>query len=399
MFFLLVLPYGISYGYVGVALVALAAKPELHISAEQIGDVIAAIFFVHGIKFAWAPLVDTTLDRKRWYAISLGLVVLGTLATSAVPLSVENLPLLTAVAVPSQIGLTLMGMACEGLLGSTVAEADKGRASGMYQAGVLVGNGVGGGAALCLAQRVAHGYYVGIAMSVVMLFSAAGLWILPAVARAAGNLVAAFSALARDLWKTVTSRAGVTGMVIALCPVGAGAASAYFAVLAKGWGADDDVVALVNGWLGGLVSAAGAMLGGWLADRMNRRLAYALAGALTACVSLVMIVAPHTSVGFAVLTLVYSLCNGVAYATLAAFVFETVGHGAVASKYSVFISLANLATSYCIRAEGRANTRFGERGLLLTDAALTGAGIALLVVMWAMGRGTAGADDSAAITA
>ena len=153
LFFLLILPYGTSYGYVGVTLVALASNPALHIPPEEMGKIIAAVFAVHGFKFLWAPLVDTTLDRKTWYLISLVLVIVGTVATTAVPLTLETLPLLKWVAVPSQVGLTLMGMSCEGLLGLTVPEEDKGRASGLYQAGMLVGNGVGGGAAHQVKRR------------------------------------------------------------------------------------------------------------------------------------------------------------------------------------------------------------------------------------------------------
>jgi MFS family permease len=386
VFFLLILPYGVSYGYVGVALVALAGQPALHITPEQIGRLVSSVYYVHGIKFLWAPLIDATLDRKRWYLISLALVVAGTVATTAVPLSVEALPLITAVAVPCQVGLTVMGMACEGLVGLSVADEDKGRASGWYQAGMLVGSGVGGGAALWLAQRVSHGYVVGVTLGLVMLLSATGLLGIASADPPRGALRAAFKALARDFWGILTSRAGLTGLVIALCPVGAGAASAYFPVLRAGWGASEDLVALVTGWLGGVVSALGALSGGWLADRMNRRLSYALAGALTALVSLSMIVAPHAPGWYAATTLLYAFFNGVAYTGLAAFVFETIGRGAVASKYNLFVSLANVAIGYCIRIEGSIHTQHGERGLLLADAGLTVGGILLLIAMWALGR-------------
>jgi MFS family permease len=104
-FFFLVLPYGVSFGFVSVALPYVARGRG--ISVEAIGGVVAAAFAPHAWKFLWAPIVDTTLTRKAWYGIGLVLIALGTFASMAMPITPDSLGALTSVVVASQIGLTL----------------------------------------------------------------------------------------------------------------------------------------------------------------------------------------------------------------------------------------------------------------------------------------------------
>jgi MFS transporter, PAT family, beta-lactamase induction signal transducer AmpG len=99
-----------------------------------------------------------------------------------------------------------------------------------------------------------------------------------------------------------------------------------------------------------------------------------------------MALAPHTRTAYVIFTLAYSLFNGVASAGFVGLVLETIGGGAAATKYNVFASLANFAITYCIRADGMAQTRWGANGMFYTDAALTFAGIATLLVLSAVLR-------------
>jgi hypothetical protein len=193
-----------------------------------------------------------------------------------------------------------------------------------------------------------------------------------------GTVRAAARALARDLKTLATSRASIIGLLICLLPIGSGAASNLFAAIAGEWGAGEHIVELVNGALGGLVSGAGSMLGVYLLADGNRTLAYAFAGALCAMTAAAMAVAPHVAWAYVVLTLLYRVFKGLAFAAFSAFVFDAIGRGAVATKYNVFASLLNIAALYATRLDGRAHVRWGGSGLLLTDAALTAAGVGVL---------------------
>lgn len=378
LFFALVLPYGASFGYVSVAFPYIATHSG-GLTAEQAGALVAAAFGPHAIKFLWAPVVDTTLTKKIWYLIALGLVVAGTILSASVPIDVPRLPLLTTVIVASQVGLTLMGMACESFLAHDVPPAEKGRAAGWYQAGAVGGVGAGGGAALWLSQHLSAGWMVGAIIGGLMLLCALPLLALSEPPPMGHGLGEAMLALFRDLKGIALSRVGILGIIVCLSPVGAGAASNYFGPIADGWHASADLVALVTGVIAGVVGAVGALVGGRMADRIGRRNSYAVGGALTAVTGLLMAVTPHAPWSYVLFTLTYSFFNGVAFASFSALVLEMIGAGAAATKYNIFASLANIAISYTTRLDGRAQTRWGAQGMFFTDAGLTFAGIAVLL--------------------
>jgi MFS transporter, PAT family, beta-lactamase induction signal transducer AmpG len=403
VFFVLVIPYGASFGYVSVALPFLATQIH-HVDAAAAAAVVAWAFVPHGYKFLWAPIVDTTLGRKRWYVISLALTIAGTVVSTAMPIAPQTLPALTWVIVGAQIGLTLMGMTLDALMAITMPDSVKGRAAGWYQAGTFVGLGLGGWFALKLAGTFTqHPWVTGAVLGATMTLCALPLLALPSIPRDqehAPKLGRAFADLGRDLWRLVTSASGVTGLIICLSPVGAGALGNVLGGLPDRWGLgldyhsdflgmqfnSADVVGIVTGLFGGMVSALGCMLGGYLADRMSRRLCYALAGAMTALSAVAMWLAPRTPWAYVVFSLLYGFFNGLAFAAFSAFVLETIGRGAAATKYTIFASLANLAITYMTHADRHGLARWGPGGALLTDAVLTFAGIVVLLAMVVVAR-------------
>ena len=383
-FFFLVLPYGASFGFVSVALPNIARQRGIAVGA--IGAVVAAAFLPHSPKFLWAPVVDVTWSRKGWYVLALALVSAGTFASMAMPITASSLRALTAVVVVSQIGLTLMGMACEGMIGHGVRREHKGHAAGWFQAGMFLGGGVGGGAAI---ELVAHfgGPVAGAIVGATLLACALPLLLFdePREAQRRG-LTEALRGLARDLADLWRSPGGIAALFICVSPIGSGAAGNLFGAIASDWDASPELVALTTGALGGVVSALGALGGGWLAARVGRRSAYALAGALTALTGAAMAFAPHAASAYALLTLTYQGFNGVAFAAFSAFAFEIAGKGAVATKYNVLASLVNISIAYTTRVDGAAHARWGGSGVLLADAAMTGAGILVLALVVAVER-------------
>jgi MFS transporter, PAT family, beta-lactamase induction signal transducer AmpG len=383
-FFFLVLPYGVSFGFVSVALPYVAR--ERGIGVEAIGAVVAAAFAPHAWKFLWAPIVDTTLTRKAWYLIALGLVALGTFASMAMPITASSLGALTSVVVASQVGLTLLYMACEGTLGRALPKERKSTAAAWLQSGTYLGLGVGGGLAIELVTRL-PGPLAGGIIAVTML--ACALPLLAFDEPAAGDrrsVPKALRDLMRDLGSLIRSRSGVMAIVLCLSTVGAGAASNLFGALADDWHASRGVVELTNGWLGGIVSAGGALVAGWIIKRVDRRLAYAMAGALTAATGIAMALAPHVSLSFAVFTLAYGAFTGMAAAAYSAFAFETIGSESVATKYNILASLVNLSVMLKTPIESHAHGTWGGGGVLLTDAAITLGGIVLLAATAALTR-------------
>jgi PAT family beta-lactamase induction signal transducer AmpG len=380
LFFFLILPYGASFGFISVAFEAVAMKRGM--SASDAIEIVALAFAPHGIKFLWAPIVDKTLTKKAWYLISLVLTVLGTFALRT--MNIRAGLTLKVIVVGSQVGLTLMGMACESFLALSMKEEDKGRAAGWYNAGANFGLGVGGGVALWLWYHLPP---IGAAACIALPMFLCAIPLLtfdepPFHGTRLAHLADAGRALIdvmKDLFGLAFTLFGFTGILIALSPVGAGGASNTFTALAPDWHASVEMVALVTGIIGGIVTSVGSMTGGFLADRMRRRLAYALAGALTAVSGIAMAVSPRSPATYALFTLLYSYFNGIAQASFSAFILETIGKGAAATKYNIFASLGNIAISYMTSIDAAAQARHGATGMLLTDATFTFGGIAVLL--------------------
>lgn len=392
----LILPYGAAFGFMAYALPPLAVRNG--IPDADIGKVIASTFIIHTLKPLWAPAVDTTLTRRAWYLIALVLTIAGVVVSASMPLRPESLGALTVVLMASQLGITLLGMACESFLALLVPDEEKGRAAGWYNAGNLGGVGVGGWAGLKLASALPHGWQVGAVMGAVMLLCALPLLALKAPPRDLDHpprLVDAIKQLGRDLASLATTRFGLTGLLIAASPVGCAALSNLWNAAAPRWGvtadyharfaglgwSSDDILGLVNGLLGGLVAAAGAMVGGLLADRMPRRLAYAISGACMAACALGASFLPLTPTVFIAFVVAYSFFSGIAYAAFSGFVLETIGVGAVATKYNIFAGCANLAIGYSTYFDSAGLDRWGARGMLRTDASIIASGIAVVLLI------------------
>jgi MFS transporter, PAT family, beta-lactamase induction signal transducer AmpG len=379
LFFLLLLPFGVVVGYSQVTtpyvLDKLGILALVATAAQQTGGL------PHTIKIFWAPALDARGLRKTWYAYCLVLAAIAQAATVLVDAK-ASLALYTAALFAANVGVATASSAADALMATTVPKQRKGAAAGWSMAGNLGGTGVGGALGLFLTEHATRPVTAAVLAATILLCGLPILWI-DEPARAPAPVLRAVGSLAKDLYRTAISRVGWTGLVICLSPVGAGAAANLFSGgMHNDYGASEHTVEIVNGLLGGIVSAIGCLAGGYLADRMNRRLAYAMAGAMMALVAIGMAFGPRTEHAFWIGTLAYQLANGIGYAAFVAFVLEMVGHeGAVTTKYTLFVAAANLAISYTAVLDGWGYDRGRVRGLFLTDAGATIAGIAVLLGM------------------
>ena len=381
VFVFLNVPFGAMSGYLGVTIAYLLSRAG--VSAEAIAGVVALGYVPHTWKFAWAPLVDTTLTRKAWYVIGALLTSVGLAAMGAVPVDAASLSLLSVVVLVGNVGNTFVCMGSEGLMAYATNESNKGRAGGWYQAGNLGGYGIGGGAALWLAQDLPSPWMAGACLGVACALCCAALYFVPehGRARSGPGIVKNLVEVGKDLWAVARSRRGFLGLLICFLPIGTGAASNLFAALADDWQATVETVALANGVANGVVSAVGCLIGGYLSDRMDRKTSYALYGVLQALCAVAMALAPRTELMYIVFTLTYALITGFTYAGFSAVVLEAIGRGAAATKYNVYASLSNIPIAYMTVIDGWARTRWSEGAMLYTEAAIGGAALLFFVAV------------------
>ncbi len=381
----LITPFGVLSGYLTVAVAFLLAKN--HIGVEAIAALIAASLAPNVWKFLWAPVADTTLTSKKWYLISSVLTALGIFATGVLPMKAASLPMLTMITLVANVACTFLGMSTQSLMAYGVPDNEKGRAGGWFQAGNLGGGGIGGGVGLFLAQRLPSPWMAGAILAVLCLACALGLLFVhePKHERAHG-VWQGVKFVGVDIWNLSRARMGFVALFLCFLPIGSGAASNLWSAVASDWKASADTVAMVTGVVGGLVMAVGSVAGGFLCDRMNRKGAYALFGVLQALAAVGMAIAPHVEHQYVIWTLVYAFVTGLTYAGFTAFVLEAMGHGAAATKFSLFASLSNFPIMYMTSLDGWAHTKWGPGGMLYTEAVVGSIGLVTLLLFAAAVR-------------
>jgi hypothetical protein len=201
-------------------------------------------------------------------------------------------------------------------------------------------------------------------------------------ATAATGALAAVSAVARDLGAMLRTQGGLLSVILCVLPIATGAAQGVLtqAKVAAAWGAGAHQVALVQGFITGLVTAVGCFAGGALCQRLPPRTAYAGIGLALVAVAVAMGFGPATVSMYVAGNLVYAFGVGLAYAAFTAFVLEAMGKGSAATKYNVFASLANFPLWWLGLLLGFAAERWGARRMLFLEAAFGVAGIIVFLI-------------------
>ena len=412
---ILVLPFGIAVGYLQVAMPYVLRMRGVDMAV--IGTISATANTPHAIKFFWAPVLDAGWARKKWYLVMVALTAIALALTSLVPPDnahhlgpVGMLTVYTTLLTVAQATVATSSSAVLGIMASVVPEAEKGRASGWQTAGNLAGTSIGGAG---IAWLIAHTtpVFTGSVLAALCLACTLPMLLVHEPAAEKHPIAALMVVLFKDVWRTLRSRPGWTGMLICLSPVGTGAMLNLFSALALDYSPDPKVregmVVYATGVASGLISAGGALVGGYVADRMNRRLAYVVFGLITALSALAMMLAPANPTAFTIGCLAYSFANGLCFAAFYAFVFEMVGkgHGAT-TKLALFISASNQAINYVTWLDGKAydvgkrwwspHAWAGRAGMLGMDALSTFVGIAILGVMMVVVKRMGAEEDAGA---
>jgi len=381
VFTFLILPFGVLQGYVTVTLGYLLSNAG--ISVAEVAAIVGASITPHIFKFLWAPLIDTTLTRKKWYVVGGVFSSIGLFLTGLLPITHASLPLLTVVVVVANFFVSFLAMSTESFMAYDVAHEMKGKAGGYFQSGNLGGFGVGGGVGLWLAGHVPSPWMAAFVMALLCLLCCLALFAVKEKRSTvrAEKITATFRNLFSDLWLLLKSRGGLVAAFLCFLPLGTGAASNLFAAVAGDWHASADTVALITGVMGGLFSAAGCVIGGWICDKINRNYAYLLFGLLGAFTAVGMAFSPHTELAYTIWTSVYMVVLGLSYAGFSAFVLDAIGKGAAATKYNIYASLSNMPIYLMTFIDGWAHTRFGPTGMLAIEALFAVLAIALFLIL------------------
>ena len=411
----LTLPFGLAVGVASIALPFMLRARNVEMTL--IGTISGAAQIPHIVKPFWSPLLDAGLKRRSWFFATALLTAVTLGATALIPPSPDDhlgpvslLWVYTGVLFVAQAAAATSASAVLALMATTLPDQVRGRASGWQTAGNLGGMCMGGAVVVWLVGH-APAAVTGAFMAILCLACAVPAIFIdeaPLPRRNAWRLVVD---LLKAIWATIRSREGWTGMLICLSPVGTGALTNLFSALAKDYAPSEasaeHLVVIVTGLLSGVVNAAGALFGGYVADRMNRRLAYALFGGITALSALAMMLGPATPAAFTVGCLAYTFANGLCYAAFYAFLLELLGQrDGVTTQLALYVGASNWAITYVTWFDGAAydwakkllpGREWAPRaGMLSMDAVMTFAGIAMLLAMLAYVRRARARDAASA---
>jgi len=384
IFLALLSPFGIPAGYLSVTLGYLLRHGGVSVAA--IATMGALSFIPQTWKVAWAPIVDTTLTSKTWYLIGAGLVAVGIFSSSILPPTPASIPLFTVIVVVTGAASTLCSMASETFM-ANLDDHLKGMASGWSQAGNFAGAGLGGGLALWLAENVHPSWVSGAVLGAVVIACCLGLLVVrePPRSHARPSIILTFAEVGRDVWSVIRSRAGILVVILMLLPLGTGALQNLWSSVAGDWRASAGTVELTNGALAGLVSIPGCLIGGWICDRIDRRLAYCLFGLVAGAAVALMALAPRTPAMYVTFVLLYAAVIGACYTAYSAVVLEAIGQGAAATKFNFMASVSNIPIGAFIALEGQWHDKGGSALMLYGEAAAALASVvvfSLVVAFW-----------------
>ena len=384
--FFLVLPYGISAGFVTVTLPYLLTQRGF--SVELAAGIVALGFSANIWRFLWGPVADMTLSLRRWYWIGVIASIASLLLLCLIPYETKAAFYISLIAFISQVTATLVLLPVGGFMAHRIQEQQKGRASGWFQAGNLGGVGLGGGAGLWLS---AHASIViaGIVLSACMLASAVTVLIMEDVpSDKLKSVKAQVSTMVKDIMSMLRVPILLYVVIMLFIPIGTGAASNLWSAVATDWKVSADMVALVTGIISGLISALGCIAGGWLADKYGVWWAYFGACTISALVTLLMAAGPYVPWVYVYGVLVYGFALGMVNSSFSAVALFATGKRAAATRYSLLSSISNLPIVVMTGFDGWAHDHGGSKYMLLLEA-LSGiffVGICVVVLVWMKNR-------------
>jgi MFS family permease len=366
--FFLVIPAGLSQGFVTVALPYLLTQHGFTVATTA--GIVSLAVFANVWRFIWGPLVDMSLSLKKWYWIGLLVSMSILLVLCFTHLNVKDKLFLSVIVFLSQVAGTFTLLPVNGFMAKRIEEQHKGKASGWYQAGSLVGVGVGGGVGLWLAvhynEAIAGIFICGLSIvSSLIIFFIKDIYY-----QKVQSIFLELTAIGKDVLVMFKIPITIFAMILIILPIGTGAAANVWAAIANDWKVDADTVALITGIMSGLVSAIGCVVGGYVADKKGVWLAYFGAGTICAGISLTMAYMPYQPWVYISGVLTYTFGIGLVNAAFTAVILFSIGKKNVATKYSFLSSIGNIPVMYMTVFVGWAHDTYNSKMMLLAEALL-----------------------------
>jgi MFS family permease len=381
---LLFLPFGMTTGFITITLSYVLAHHNVDFAA--ISGVVGLFLLPSSLGFLIGPVLDICLSPLRWYLLSMALGTACLLGMGLSPLTQQTIPALGVLSLTCGVAFAAVQAAITAAMSLTTPVEIRAKVSGWSTVGSYSGIGAGGGAGLWLVTHGAGPSGSAIILcGLAVLCAAPALWLRVPPRQPGLKVTHQTLDLGKALWQLFTSRAGILTVLVQTMPAGLGTSFRLMAGLAGEWKADANLVALVMGALGALISIPGCIFGGYLCAKITSKAGYVAVSLVLAVAGTVMALGPHTPTAFAVQLLFGSFLLGIAVTTCQAVLYEFLDHRATATMASVLNSLSNVPVVIMTFLVGWAQARYGTTEMMLLEAAIGVAcvvGYAALVWHW-----------------
>lgn len=266
---------GLPFGFFTLALPVLMREAGWSLTAIGLLQLLALPWL---LKFLWAPWVDHHGARRTWLLGLQGCSVLAALTLALLDLDSASRGLLLAVLVFNLLAAT-QDIVTDGLAVRVLAARERGLANAIQVGAYRLGMILGGGGLLWLWART-NGSTVFAVMAALLALSTWPVWQMRELAPGAGPEDAAprprpsAGQLALGWWHRALAPGMLTFAALVFCfRFGDQMVSSLITPFVSDQGASKETIALMKGAVGSGASLLGALLGGALMVRVNRRTA------------------------------------------------------------------------------------------------------------------------------
>lgn len=329
--------------------------------------------------FLWSPITDYFIRRRTWLLVgSLLSAALMAIGFHQKDLGSRNaLVLILLSACLSQLVVS----SCGGMMGALHTERSKRVAGSFYQAGSMGLGALSVSVLIALSSRVSRDI---LGLAAAALIAVPSLFALAAPQQdeiCTGTFGRTMHMVWVEFKGTFLRWEAIPYTLCMTFPIATGALVGLIPGVAKSYGVNGDNVAWVNGLLGGLLTAAGSLVGAALPARISAPVIYLSVGIVNAATLTVLWLGPMTPATYYLGVLLYLFTVGTAYALFTAVVLEFLGNSGKSGcgRYSIINSLGNLPVIYMVALDGWGAGRWGTRALTGTECVVGGAGAALLL--------------------
>ncbi|MDP9056167.1 MAG: MFS transporter [Pseudomonadota bacterium] len=369
-----------SYGY-GYAVVLVTAPQLLAargVPEPTIANLTALVMTVGLATFALAPLLDCWVSRRSW---AIGLALLAASLMFATLMLPAHSPLFAAALCSAGLTLSLYSSAIGGWLGAALPKSADETIGTWFNIGNASGFGIGAQVQFWLLTHlsVPLGPAIVVALGLLPL---ATLAVMPSPDAERSAMRESFGRLARDMAQLLRQGSVLRILALFILPCGAFTLTNAFGGIGGAFHASPALVDSATGFISVIVCLIAALLFKPLLTRVRAPLAYLAVGTIGAIFTLSLLSLPLAPWVFVLAVVGENIAQTCAQIAQNTMVFRSIplGSALASSQFGLLSTAATVPYAYMQALDGRGYGWRGVSGSFLTDAFISMAACALVLV-------------------